>query len=147
MALTLSNWYVDNVLNETYRNIAWTRPSAVYLALYTSNPTANDTGTEVSGGAYARKTVTFAAPAGQSYMLYDIKTGVSETITRRTVKSSAEIVFDIATADWGLITHVGIRTAATGGNLIAFGPVSNARSILSRERMRVMPDDIVVSLG
>jgi len=147
MALTLSNWYVDNILNETYRNIAWTRPTTIYLALYTSNPTSNDTGTEVSGGSYVRKTVTFAAPVGQSYLLYDIKTGVAETITRRTVKSSAEIVFDIATADWGLVTHIGLRTAATGGNLIAFGPANNSRSILSGERMRVLPDNLTVSLG
>ena len=32
-----------------------------YLALYTNDPTAADTGTEVSGGSYARQAITFGA--------------------------------------------------------------------------------------
>ncbi|MFK7692853.1 hypothetical protein [Paenibacillus sp. HJGM_3] len=145
--LTLSNWLSDSLLNLAFRNTAWTPPSTVYLALYTSNPTAADTGTEVSGGAYARIAIPFAAPVGQSFNLYDIKTGVAETVTRRTLKSNAELVFAVATAPWGLITHVGIRTALTAGNLMYFGAVNNPRTIETGDRMRVAADSIVVSIG
>lgn len=128
----ISNYLAQALLNHTLRATTYTRPSAVYVALYTSNPTAADTGMEVSGGSYARQAITFGAPAVEG--------------GKQTVKN-AEIVFPIATADWGAVTHIGIRDAATGGNLLYFMALDNARTIFSGDRMRLLADNVSIKIS
>ncbi|AIQ69532.1 phage tail fiber protein [Paenibacillus graminis] len=129
----VSNYLSTALLNMVFRNTAYTRPTTVYVALYTSNPTAADTGQEVTGGAYVRQSVAFAAPAAVG--------GV------QTVKNSADIVFPIATANWGLVTHVGIRDAATGGNLLYFGELDNARTILTSDVFKFLASQLQATLS
>ena len=133
MALAVSNFLADALLNQVFRNTAYTRPTTVYVALYTSNPTGADTGTEVTGGAYVRRAVTFGAPTTES--------------GKRTIKNSAEVAFPTATADWGTITHIGIRDAATAGNLLYYGAVDNARSILTADVLKFPVGNIACSLN
>ena len=109
------------------------RTDPVYLALYTSNPTPNDTGTEVSGAGYARQPITFSAPALEG--------------GKQTIKNSAKVEFPVATADWGTITHVGIRDAATGGNLIAFAELAAPRTIMAGDRFVIDLNSGVVKLS
>ena len=59
----MSNYLENALLNGTLNATTYTAPAAVYVALYTSDPTDANTGTEVSGGSYARQSVTFAAPS------------------------------------------------------------------------------------
>lgn len=114
------------ILNNEFRS------GPVYLALYTSNPTANDTGTEVFGGGYARQEITFSES-----VLEDGK---------QTIKNSAKVEFPVATADWGTITHVGIRDAATDGNLIAFAALEAPRTIFAGDRFVIDINNGVVRL-
>lgn len=83
----LENTILDNRLSGTQ-----------YVALFTSDPTDADTGDEVSGPGYAREAVTFSAASGG----------------QRT--SDSEVNF-AATGYWGIVTHIGIYDASTGGNL------------------------------
>lgn len=76
-----------------------------YLALYTSNPGPTNTGTEVSGGSYVRKAITFSATSGSA----------------RT--NTNEIRFPGLPA--GTITHYGIFSAVTAGTLRAYGTISS----------------------
>jgi hypothetical protein len=133
VTLNISNFLASALLNQVFRNTAYTRPATVYMALYTSDPTAADTGTEVTGGAYARQSIPLSVPA---------VIGGKETI-----KNSADIVFPVATVDWGIVTHVGIRDAATGGNLLYYGPWTAVRTILSGDRPRVLQDALVLTLS
>lgn len=45
----MSNYLENALINATLRNTSYTSPATVYLALYTSDPTDADSGTEVSG--------------------------------------------------------------------------------------------------
>lgn len=130
--MDISNFLTAALLNQVFRNQAYTRPATIYVALYTSDPTKADTGQEVKGGAYARQTVTFSAPA--------IEGG------KQTIKNSAQIQYAVATADWGLVTHVGLRDAATGGNLLYFGQLDNPRTILIGDRFTFAQNSIVLTL-
>ncbi len=82
---------------------AFSMPAGCYLALYTSDPTTADVGTEVTGGSYARQNLAskFGSESG----------GI--------INSNAAITFPAMPAV--NITHWGIRSAATGGNLLYFG--------------------------
>ncbi|MCG7407687.1 hypothetical protein MH117_09650 [Paenibacillus sp. ACRRX] len=128
--MNISNWLSAAMLNAALRNTAFTPPAAVFLALYTSDPTQADTGTEVTGGGYTRMPITFSAPAVEG--------------GKQTVKNLADIEFPIAAADWGQITHVGLRTAATGGNLLWSAPIPNPRTIQSGDKPKFLKDSTVV---
>jgi hypothetical protein len=133
VSLNISNFLATALLNQVFRNTVYTRPTTVHLALYTSNPTGADTGAEVSGGAYARQVLTFAVPALES--------------SKETIKNTADIVFPIASADWGNVTHLGIRDALSGGNLLYYGPWTSSRTILAGDRPRVLADSLILTLS
>ena len=109
--------YLDNaVLNHVLRNTALTSPPAVFAGLFTVAPTAgtpgsvpSTSGTEVSGGSYARVAVTFGAPS------IDICT------------NTPTVVFPTATALWGTVVAVGIFDGSS--NLLYFGTLSLAKIV------------------
>ena len=105
------------------------KDSTPYLALYKTSPNAADTsGTEVTGGSYARKAITFGTP----------------NLTAGEMKSTNTINF--AGLPTTTIKFYGIRTAATGGELKAFGPVSDIAA-LSGDEVTVAVGNITVTFG
>lgn len=130
--MNISLYLEQAILNAVFRGVAYTSPGTVYVALYTADPTAADTGTEVTGGAYARQAVTFTAPA--------------EVGGATQIENTADIQFPIASADWGNITHIGIRDALTSGNLLYHGALTNPRTILTSDRITFQAGEIVIDL-
>lgn len=124
-----SNYLENALINATLRNTAYTSPSAVYVGLFTADPTDANTGTEVSGGGYSRKQATFGAPSN----------GVSST--------SADMTFDQATADWGTITHIGIYDASTSGNLLYHSALNNNKTIETGDIFKIAAGSLVVTLA
>jgi hypothetical protein len=59
----MSNYLENALINGTLRGTTYTAPTTTYLALYTSDPTDADTGTEITGGSYARQAITMGAPS------------------------------------------------------------------------------------
>src|SRR5262245_10711430 len=50
--------YLENlVIDHLFRTRTWTKPAALYVALFTAAPTDAGGGTEVTGGGYARVSV------------------------------------------------------------------------------------------
>jgi len=119
----LSDYLEAKYLDHTYNGVAFTPPSGVYIALYTANPTDADTGTEVSGGSYARVLVN---PNGGGVPQFNLAVtdGVGKMVT-----NAEDIVFPTATAPWGTITHFGAKDAATGGNLLHHGALDEAQVV------------------
>lgn len=100
----LSNEFENRVATWLFRPAtSVTRPTTLWVALYTAVTNAEaGTGTEVSGGNYARVEVTSAfgtASGGQ-------------------VTNTTSVVFPNPSANWGTITHIGIRDASTAGNAV-----------------------------
>ncbi|WP_339271750.1 hypothetical protein NYE54_09320 [Paenibacillus sp. FSL K6-1330] len=145
--MNMSNYLAAALLNQVFRNAAYTRPTKLYLALYISNPTGADTGQEVTGGGYVRQEVTFGAPTIENYTIYHPTTGQQVTVSKQTIKNSADVVMPTATADWGQVSHIGIRDAATGGNLLYFGALETPRSILSNDIFKMLTGQIVCTLA
>ena len=127
-----SNWLEEAVLNYFFRNQSAVQPTAVYLALYLNDPTDADTGTEVSGGGYSRKQVTFGAP---------VQTG-----DKAVISNNAKVEYDIATTDWGQVSHWGIRTAQTGGNLLCKGSFSRVENVQTGNRFTIEIGNLQVSM-
>ncbi len=125
----MSNYLEGALINAVLRNTAFTSPATVYLALYTSDPTDADAGTEVSGNAYARQSITFGAPSN----------GVST--------NSAAIEFPQATGSWGTVAYVGIRDASTAGNLLFHTALDASKTIATGDVFRVAAGSLSVTLA
>lgn len=125
----MSNYLENALINATLRNTSYTSPTTVYLALYTDDPTDADTGTEVSGGSYARQAITFGAPSN----------GVST--------NSADITFPTATGSWGTVAYVGIRDDVTGGNLLYHTQLDVSKTISSGDIFKIATGNLSVTLA
>lgn len=120
----LSNYLENALINAVLRNTAFSSPATVYLALYTTDPTDADSGAEVSGGAYARLAVTFGAPSN----------GATD--------NTGLLTFPTPSADWGTVTHWGIKDALTAGNLLFHAPMNASRTIKNGDTVKVNIGDL-----
>ncbi|MFT9848522.1 phage tail fiber protein [Aneurinibacillus sp. REN35] len=130
--MPMSDYLENKILNHIFRGSASTAPDAVYVALYTNDPTDADVGTEVTGGAYARQTATFSAP--------------TQVGGKATIQNTADVTFPLATANWGTVTHVGLRDAATGGNMLYYGPLANEKTISTNDRFKFFAGDLKLDI-
>jgi len=80
---------------------AFTMPAGAYLALMTSDPTIANTGVEVTGGSYARQSITWGTEANG-------RIANSGTINFTNLPSCT-------------VTHWAIYDASSAGNLLYFG--------------------------
>ena len=127
----MSNYLEVALLNGTLNGTTYTAPAAVYVALFTSNPTDAGSGTEVSGGSYARTAVTFATASG----------------TSGSVASNADCTFPQATGNWGTVGWIGIYDASTSGNLLYHTALDAAKTIETGDIFKIASGSLTVTLA
>lgn len=119
---TTSNYLQTNILNYVLKGAAFTPPSNLYLALFTTAPALDGTGgTEVSftGTGYARVSI---ASTGSSW---SAPSGAGLTYT-----NINELTFPVpGSTAWGTITYSGLYDAATGGNLMWLCAIGTAKPV------------------
>ena len=125
----MSNYLENALINATLRNTAYSSPATVYVGLFTSDPTDAGSGTEVSGGSYARKSMAFDAPSN----------GAST--------NSAAVEFDQATGNWGTITHFAIFDALTTGNMLYHGALTTSKTIETGDVFKFAAASVTVTLA
>ncbi len=124
----MSNYLENALVNATLRNTSYTSPTTVYVALYTTDPTDADTGTEVSGNGYARQSVTFSAPSNGA------------------TSNSAAVEFPQATGSWGTVAYIGLRDASSGGNLLYHTALDASKTIATGDVFRIAAGSLSVTL-
>ena len=126
--MDFSNYLADKLIDATVRNIPYVTPEDVFIALYTTDPTKEDVGSEVSEASYNRQEIVMSVPVE----------GKSE--------NSAQIDFAEATSNWGRVTHIGIRDQAYDGNLLYFTAIANPKNILTGDQFKVNVDKLKLTL-
>jgi hypothetical protein len=125
----MSNYLENALVNATLRNTSYTSPTTVYVGLYTSDPTDANSGTEVSGGSYARTSVTFGSPSN----------GVTT--------NSGAVEFPQATGSWGTVGWIGLLDASTSGNLLYHTPLDVSKTISSGDIFKIAAGSLSVTLA
>jgi hypothetical protein len=125
----MSNFLENALINATLRNTSYTSPAAVYVGLYTSDPTDANTGTEVSGGSYTRTAVTMGAPSN----------GVST--------NTAAVEFPQASGTWGTVGWIGILDATSSGNLLYHTALDTSKTISSGDIFKIAIGGLSVTLA
>ena len=125
----MSNFLENELYDHVLRNAAYTSPSSLYVSLHTADPTDAGTGTEVSGGSYARTAVTMGAP------------------TNGSGTNSADVQFPQATGDWGTVTHIGIWDASTSGNMLFHTPLDTSKNITTGDVFKIASGSLTVTFA
>ena len=126
-----SDYLENKVLDHVLGNTTYTPAATIYVGLWTADD-GLESGTvtsEVSGGSYARQSITFSAATGGS------------------ADSSATVTFPAATANWGTITHVALMDASTGGNVLFHGSVTTSKTIESGDTFQISAGNLTISLA
>jgi len=126
MAGNLSNYLENKVLDHILGTTTYTKPSAVYVALYTAAPNDAGGGTEVTGGSYARQTAAFDAAASGA------------------TQNTANI--DFVNMPASTVVAIGIHDALTSGNLLVWGTLSTSKSLDAGDTLRIATGDLDISL-
>ncbi|MGE0289679.1 MAG: hypothetical protein AB7I42_25685 [Bradyrhizobium sp.] len=115
-AASLSNYLENKLIDALVRNTSYTMPTTVYVGLATTSGSDAACGTEVSGGSYARVSVTSSTSnwAGtQSAGSTSASSG-----TGGTTSNNNAITFPSPTGDWGTVVEFCVFDASTSGNLL-----------------------------
>lgn len=126
----MTDYLEARFLNHFLRATASTAPTAVYVGLFTADPTDTAAAaTEISGNAYARQQATFAAPSSPG----------------GTCSTNADISFPQATGSWGTITHFAIFDASTAGNALFTGAFSASKAIATGDVFKIASGNLTVT--
>jgi len=126
-----SDYLEDAILDHILGNTTFSQPTTVYIGLWTADD-GLESGTqtsEVSGGSYARETVSFGAASGGS------------------ASNDATVTFTTATASWGTISHIALLDASTGGNVLFHGPVTTSKLIESGDTFQISSGNLTFTLS
>jgi hypothetical protein len=126
-----SDYLENKVLDHVLGNTTYTPAGTLYVGLWTADDglEAGTITSEVSGGSYARQSVTFGAASSGS------------------ASNSATVTFPAATANWGTVTHVAVMDASTGGNVIFHGAVTSSKTIESGDTFQISSGNLTISLA
>ena len=125
--MSFSNYLETKVLGHVFGATAYTAAGTLYLALFTSDPAEDGSGTEVTGGEYARQTVAF-------------------TVAGNNASNTSAVEYATATAGYGTVSHVGVYDASTSGNLLAYAALTSSKTIETGDVFRVPTGDLDITL-
>jgi hypothetical protein len=116
MAGSFSDYLEMQILKWAFTTDAVTRPTAWYVALFSTAEGDAAGGTELTGaGGYARQSIGSMACTGT---------------TAPQAANQAIVTFGPATgADWATATHFAIMDAPTGGNELAWGQLPVSKTV------------------
>jgi hypothetical protein len=114
----MSDYLEGQLRAHIFRTASFSKPTVLAVSLHTANPSDDASGTEVSGGSYARVQ---RNPSDSNWTAVSATDGVTD--------NAAAITFPAPTANWGTVTHFGIWDATSGGNLLCYGALTTPKTI------------------
>ncbi len=128
MAGSLSDALENKLLDHVLKTTPFTVPANIYVALSTADPTDAGTGIAEPSDGYAR-----------------IVMDSWDVAINRATENTGQITYGQATADWGNITHWAIYDAVTGGNFLAHGDFTVAKTAPIGTNLYIAAGDIDVT--
>tara|TARA_R100000951_G_scaffold51681_1_gene43574 strand:- start:254 stop:646 length:393 start_codon:yes stop_codon:yes gene_type:complete len=127
----MSDYLEVKLLNLTLNGTAFTAVNNPYVSLHTADPTDAGTGTEVSGGSYARTAASFATASGTSGL----------------VATDADVTFPTATGTWGVVGWIGLWDASTGGNMLYHTALDATKTVDAGDIFKITTGNLTVELA
>ena len=116
----MTNYLEDEIIKHIFRTGSFTKPTVLYVALFTAAPSDAGGGTEVTGGSYARAQLD---PADANWTATAGGDGQTD--------NASDITFPSPTANWGTVTHFAIMDASTAGNMLFHKALTTSKTVNS----------------
>ena len=130
--MSKSNTHETNYLNLIFNNVTIPNLSTnLYIALYTADPGETDAGTEATYTSYARVSV--------------VRTSAGWTVSGNEASNTVAIVFPTSGGTNNTITHFGVLTASTGGDLIGSGTLTASLLVESGDSPKFDVGDLTIT--
>lgn len=123
-----TDYLEDKFANHLLNNTSFTSPANIYLGLFTVAPTDSTSGTECTGGSYARVSASYAASSGGAASL------------------DATSTFPTATGSWGTVVAWGLFDASSAGNLLAYSTVTPNMAVPSGATPKFLAGQCAISV-
>lgn len=120
--MPISDYAGNNLLNSLLRGVAFPLPAKVYISLHTADPgrTGANEVTTAAWPAYARKDAADGAA---------IATGFTAAATRNS-KNAKQLIYAVNNGAGNVtVSYWALFDAATGGNCLAYGPLTSSRTV------------------
>ncbi|HSV98857.1 MAG TPA: hypothetical protein VLI39_01700 [Sedimentisphaerales bacterium] len=128
---SFSNYWENKVLDHLFGKGTYAPPT-IHVALSTADPGEDGSGLdEPEGAGYARAVTQASDWSSADGGLIDNVEGIE---------------FNAATGAWGTLTHFALFDAATGGNLLAHGSLTQPRNVNASDAPVFPPSDLQVTL-
>lgn len=129
-----SNFVKNSILNHVYGGVPFNIIPLLHFGYMSTAPTDANAGTEPSAGGYARTAVTNNA-------------NMFPSTVNGSKRNAMDILFGEATGAQGAIAHVGIWSAATGGNFIGFYQLPSVQSVGVGIAPRIPSNTVTLTLN
>ena len=136
----LSNYSEKALLDHLLGTATFTKPTTVYVALFTASDSTGDTlenleqgilTNEVAGNGYSRQTATFNA----------VTLGTGSTT------NSGNITFTASGGAFGTIVAVSIMDSAGAGNVLAYGSLTAEKTIADGDSFQISTGNLTITLA
>lgn len=107
--------------------------TGVWLAVSTTTPT--NAGTNVT------------EPSGNNYSRVQVTSGVWSAASSGSKQNNALISFPTASGSWGTLTHGVLYDAVTGGNALAWGPLSPNQTIGNGQTLEIAAGQLTLAIN
>jgi hypothetical protein len=126
MAGNLSNYLENKLIDHFLGTTTYTKPTAVYVGLFTVTPGEAGGGTEVTGGSYARQAATFTSASGGA--------------------TSNNSNLDFTGMPAATTVAIGIFDNLTSGNMLLYGSLTTNKTTDAGDTLRIATGDLDISI-
>ena len=129
-----TNYLELKILDDLVGNAAYSPPATLYLALAT-----NATTPDVEAG-------TFTECTGTNYTRQPVTSSEFASAASGAVSTSANVEWTTATNDWGVITHVALMDASSGGNALIIQALASNKTVETGDTFVINSGNFTINL-
>lgn len=143
-AQAFSDYLENKIVDWLFRGQAFTPPATIYVGLSTTACSDSSTGTEVSGGSYARASVASSLANWAGTQSAGSTTASSGTGGQ--TSNNGAISFPTPTAGWGTVTHWFLADASSGGNILFCAALTTSKTINTGDSVSFSAGALTITL-
>jgi hypothetical protein len=128
---SFANHWENEILDHLFGKGSYASPT-IYVGLSTADP--GDDGAALS------------EPSGNGYARVQTAPTDWNSASAGSLDNAGLVGFNEATGPWGTLTHFALFDAASGGNMLAHGSLTQTKAIGSGDTARFTAGDLTVSL-
>lgn len=127
--------FLERAFLNTFHGVDMTAPAKTYIGLFLNNPTdTGGSGIEINYNGYARQAVEFGTPVE----------GPGNTVS---MKNTNNIIFARSDKNVGTVQYVGYFDSASGGNMLAYGKLTEDMAVQTNEAPTILENEIVLTVN